>query len=575
MTERILVVEDSQTQAELVRLVLEDEGYQVVVAENGRVALERIKESPPDLVLSDIMMPEMDGHELCQAMKADEGTRVIPVVMLTSLQAQHDRIRALENGADDFLSKPVDPDELVARVRSLLRLKAVYDKLLQHDQRETQRVLVAEDSRTEAENLRALLEEAGYEIELVTDGRSALARARAAPPDLVLTDVIMPEMDGVAFCRALKAADATRRIPVIMLTSLQERGDRILALEAGADDFLTKPIDRAELLARARSLLRLKALHDQLTQRGDEIARQAEELAKTNAELVQLTVELEDRVAARTAELESKTEELKATSQQLWQTAKLATMGELAASVAHELNNPLATVSLRIESMLASTAEDDQRRRSLEIVDAEVERMARLVARLLEFSRHTERQISTIDLPSEIANSLELVQGYVRNRRVTPVTEYASGPLTILADRQQLRQVLLNLITNACDAMESGGTLTIRVYREDSAAVQLAPDRRTDNGGQEGRPTVVIEIADTGSGISPADLARVTEPFFTTKPEGKGTGLGLAICRRIVQEHAGKLEIASEVGVGTTIRVKLPAPETGPNGGGRGNYGPA
>jgi signal transduction histidine kinase len=348
---------------------------------------------------------------------------------------------------------------------------------------------------------------------------------------------------------------------VVLVTAASDREGRARALDAGADDFLATPVDRAELLTRVRSLLRLKDLYDQVAESDDEIARQAAELAATNSELMKLTAELEERVAARTAELEAKNEEIKNMSQQLWQTAKLATMGEHAASIAHELNNPLATISLRIESMLYSVGPDDPNHRALEIVDGEVERMAKLVARLLEFSRRGEQQVTTVDIPSEIESALELVQTYLRNRRVESVTDFGAGQLMVHADRQQFRQVMLNVITNGCDAMPDGGSLTIRVQRVRSEEHSSEPDPdqnyvRTTN-------SIVIEISDTGTGISPEVLPHILEPFFTTKPQGRGTGLGLAICRRIVQEHNGKLEIQSEVGLGTTIRIVLPATDNG------------
>ena len=248
--------------------------------------------------------------------------------------------------------------------------------------------------------------------------------------------------------------------------------------------------------------------------------------------------------------LQSKGEEVKVMSQQLWQAAKLAAVGELAASIAHELNNPLATVSLRVESLLAQTPADDPKRRLLEVVEQEVERMADLVANLLQFSRRGQPRASTVDLGEDLVKTLELVQHHMRNRRIRVVQELAPDVPAIQADRQLLRQVFLNLLTNAGDAMPEGGTLTLRV-----ALGSLEGDRQA----------VVIEFADTGVGILPEHLPRVMEPFFTTKDEGKGTGLGLAICRRAVQEHGGAMHITSEVGKGTTVRIALPVGGGGVN----------
>jgi signal transduction histidine kinase len=243
------------------------------------------------------------------------------------------------------------------------------------------------------------------------------------------------------------------------------------------------------------------------------------------------------------AAVQATSDKLRAMSQQLWQTAKLATMGELAASIAHELNNPLATVSLRIESLLTQAPEDDPRRHAFTVIAQEVDRMGTLVANLLQFSRHSQPQISSIDVCEELDNTLALIEYHLRNHQITVVRQFAPEVPLLQADRQQLRQVFLNLLTNASDAMPQGGTLTLRV---------------TTGSLEPAVPAVVIAFLDTGVGITPEDMPKVLEPFFTTKPEGQGTGLGLPICQRIVQEHRGTIELSSTVGQGTTIRLTLP-----------------
>jgi len=246
------------------------------------------------------------------------------------------------------------------------------------------------------------------------------------------------------------------------------------------------------------------------------------------------------------AAMRAKQEELLAMTQQLWQSSKLATMGELAAGIAHELNNPLATVSLRTESLLRQFSNRDPKRGALKIIEQEVERMGNLVSNLLQFSRRNHPQISTIDVYQEIENTLDFIEYHLCSRQINVVREFADALPSLHADNQQLRQVFLNLLTNASDAMTQGGTLTLRVAAG-----------RTEHGAS----AIVIEFADTGVGIKPEDLLKVWEPFFTTKEEGKGTGLGLAICRRIVEEHKGTINIESEVGQGTTVRITLPPTE--------------
>ena len=292
-----------------------------------------------------------------------------------------------------------------------------------------------------------------------------------------------------------------------------------------------------ELVETNRGLLALAMeLEERVKELTAEVGAADEELERTNSELLQLTLELDDRVA----ELQTKNEEIRAVSQQLWQAAKLATMGELAASIAHELNNPLATVSLRVEMLLGTMAPDAPQRRALEVIQREVERMGQLVGNLLQFTRRGQQQVSTLDVCEEIECTLELIRYHLHNRHIAVVRQFAPDVPMVQADRQQLRQLFLNLFTNASDAMPQGGTLTVHV--------------RTDPPGQQ----VEIAISDTGMGIAVDDLPRVMEAFFTTKPEGRGTGLGLPICRRIVQEHQGTLYIVSTLYEGTTVLVTLP-----------------
>ena len=295
----------------------------------------------------------------------------------------------------------------------------------------------------------------------------------------------------------------------------------------------------------------------------EDLARRCAQ-AVENAQLYRAASEAEERVRVLNAELEARVDELRAMSQQLWQAAKLATMGELAASIAHELNNPLGTISLRIESLLARTSDDHPNHRPLTIVEQEVERMAGLVSNLLHFSRSSAGpQISTVDVRVELENTLELMHYHLRNREVAVVQEFADDVPLIHADRQRLRQVFLNLFANATDAMPEGGTLTLRVRPAEAGRAGSTVTDAPARGAASRPPALVIEIADTGVGIDPVLLGRVLEPFYTTKPEGKGTGLGLAICRRIVQEHHGTFELESAPGRGTTVRIMLPTSNGG------------
>jgi signal transduction histidine kinase len=444
------------------------------------------------------------------------------------------------------------------------------------------KILIVEDSITQAMQLQHILEENGCDATVVSNGSEALRSISKSKPMVVISDIIMPEMDGYELCRQIKSSAAYRDISVILLTSLSQPQAVIWALQCGADKFLTKPYDENHLLSTIRHLNENLKSQDPLQKainvsyRGEtylidsnrtqiislllstyesavnknlELIEAQDELKRLNQGLEEivnkktavLLVEVNERKAAEAA-LQASSDEVKTMSQQLWQAAKLATMGELASSIAHELNNPLATVSLRVESLIAQTTGDDPRRRELEIIGQEVERMGNLVSNLLQFSRRSQPQISTVNVCDEIEKTLELVHYHLRKHNIAVAREFKpEGPL-IHADRQQLRQLFLNLFTNASDAMPEGGTLTIRVTER--------PEEKQ----------ICIEIADTGMGIPPEILPKVLEPFYTTKPEGKGTGLGLAICRRIAQAHNGTLNITSEGGPGNGTRVCITLP---------------
>lgn len=256
-----------------------------------------------------------------------------------------------------------------------------------------------------------------------------------------------------------------------------------------------------------------------------------DELAATNQGLLALTLELEQ-----------KNEEAQAAAHLLMQMARLSTIGELAASIAHELNNPLAIISLRIESLMEQIPSEDAKQKLLKIISSEVDRMSNLISNLLDFShRNNQRVISSVDVCRETEYCLELIDFRFRKGRIQ-INRFFQPELPLLeVDRAQLRQLFLNLFTNASDAMSHGGVLTISIRQELS-----------------GKPCIAIDIRDDGAGIHPDDLGRVMEPFYTTKPEGKGTGLGLSICRRIVHENMGSITIASELGRGTTVSIRFP-----------------
>jgi two-component system NtrC family sensor kinase len=232
--------------------------------------------------------------------------------------------------------------------------------------------------------------------------------------------------------------------------------------------------------------------------------------------------------------------------QRLTETEKLAAVGQLAAGVMHEINNPLATILACCEALALRTADLAPPDRHgydeyLKIIDTEVQRCRRIVESLLDFSRPKGGDKKPTDVNGVVERTLFLLKHHARFKRLNVVRQLATGLPTVLADHERLIQSFMALMLNALDAMDSRGTLTVRS--------RFNPDR-----GDE----ILLEFIDTGTGIKREDLPKIFEPFFTTKPQGRGTGLGLSICYGIIAEHRGRIDVESQVGVGSNFRVYLP-----------------
>ena len=282
MTARILVVDDIPANVKLLEVKLTAEYFDVVTASDGPSALELARSEAPDLILSDVMMPGMDGFELCRKLKADPETAHIPLVMVTALSDVADRVRGLEAGADDFLTKPVNDIALFARVRSLARLKQMMDELRVRqaasgegtvvtesdieaaDGLTDARILLADPSETLAGKVKDYLAEDGHSTQHVKSGREALDLGRAEPFDLLIVSLHLGQEDGLRLCSQFRSHDETRHVPILLLLDDEDLPRLPKGLEIGVTDYLIKPIDRNELRARTRTQIRRRRYHDKL-----------------------------------------------------------------------------------------------------------------------------------------------------------------------------------------------------------------------------------------------------------------------------------------------------------------------
>ena len=282
MSARILVVDDVDVNVRLLEAKLTIEYYDVLSCTDGATALAIAAEHQPDLILLDVMMPGMDGFETCRRLKAQAETRHIPVVLVTALDGRQDRIRGLEAGADDFLTKPIDDVILFARVKSLTRLKQVMDELREREESgrrlgvdsdkaarlrsEGGRVLIVDDDMRQAEKMSAELS-SEHRVTIESDPEAALVAAKGAL-DLIIVNVAAAGFDGLRIVAQAKSGDA-RRAPILAVVEPAERPRMVKALELGAADILPRPIDTEELSARVRTQIRRKRYTDFLRQKLD------------------------------------------------------------------------------------------------------------------------------------------------------------------------------------------------------------------------------------------------------------------------------------------------------------------
>jgi two-component system cell cycle response regulator len=281
MSARILVVDDFATNRKLLEARLSAEYFDVILASNGPEALTICAAGECDIVLLDVMMPEMDGFEVCRRLKQDPNTHHIPVVMVTALDQPADRVRGLEAGADDFLTKPIDEIALAARVRSLGRLKVAFDELrarvaasaaygateqlaaaMQEDKRPGT-ILLVEDRVTSANHIKTAFRDL-HAVDVEADPQQAFFKASDGHYDLIIISLGLEGHDGLRLCSQLRSLARTRHIPILIITETEDRPKLLRGIELGINDYLVRPIDRNELKARVRTQIRRMRYADHL-----------------------------------------------------------------------------------------------------------------------------------------------------------------------------------------------------------------------------------------------------------------------------------------------------------------------
>jgi two-component system, NtrC family, sensor kinase len=540
----IVVVEDSETQAFKLRMLLEEQGWEISIAGAAESALAALGDPLPDLILCDYNLPGMRGDEFCRRIRMNLNTRGIPILMITASAPETAEIQSLESGADGYVSKSESVEILIARIRALLRKAPAQGATLnpQDSAFGTARLLAIDDSSTYLAFLGEELRNQGYEVQTASTGIQGLNRLVDEKFDCVLVDLQMAEMDGVEVCRRIAAIQSLNSgVPVIIVTGGAQPGDLNRALQAGADDFVSKSGDLAVLRARVQALMRRRLIQEDNGRVVEELKARELEVSHDRAEreISDTRLAMAEKLVQANHDLEEANRKLKQTQAQLIQNEKMASLGQLVAGIAHEINNPLAFVVNNlfiVESGLEGLNAELERSLS----EPSLQKMRKALARLGEMKQGLDRvdegEFKTVDVVETIDAVLLLLKHKMNGR--IQVEKHYVPERTLYCYAGRLHQVLMNLIANAVDAIAGEGKIAI-------ATSQTARD-------------FLISIQDSGAGIPEEIRNKIFDPFFTTKPIGQGTGLGLAISYGIVQDHGGSIEVQSEPGVGTEFIVKIP-----------------
>ena len=523
----VLVVDDQPENIDVLSNILRSD-YKVKAATNGNKALQIIQQKEqPDLILLDIMMPGMDGYEVCEKLKEQGLAGNIPVIFISALQNVEDRVKAFTSGGVDYITKPVQPEEVKARVRVHVQLKMAQQQLKQaNDELEAR---VRERTREVEVAYDNLHESFKQIVESENKYRSLLD---AAPDGVILVDELgLIEMVNREAC-LLFSYEANE---------LVGQGVEIL-IPSRAKSFANMRLNNLKKSMK-REPIKDKRLHA-VRKDGSEFLADVNFSPVETSEGIKLIVDVRD-ITER--------EQLYA---QLQQAQKMEAIGHLTGGIAHDFNNMLASIMgfTQLAMDLSEDFENEKLNEYLQEVNQAGERARDLIAQMLSFSRRdNEKELLPLKLPILIKEIVTMLRPMLPSSIGIDYKLDGEVPM-VKADPVKIHQVLMNLCINARDALEGHGKITLCLSLT-SLDKGICSSCHNPVDGE----FVEIIITDDGSGIKKKHLNKIFDPFFTTKEVGKGTGMGLSVVHGIMHDHHGHIILESKPGKGTKFRLLFPA----------------
>ncbi len=498
---QILLVEDDQDQAFVVSYYLKSKGYEIDWCNTAKAAARKAFHHNYQLILLDVMLnSEQDGFQLCEFFKTTPTIQDIPIIMLTAKTAVKDRVNGLKLGADDYITKPFNKEELLARIESILERK---NKIKYVEQ--------FRDILENTDDIVLLLDLNGYIDHANRQAKKTIPELdnKKNPVKFInIFDEMFSSAISTFFHRVLKGFEVKGTG-----WRLKNKNNNIDSVDANL-----LPIHKGELIIGVGCIL------------------------KDSSQRIKAIKEFEQKNRDLQQKVESTSALLNEVQQKLILSEKLAVMGELAAAIAHEIRNPLNTINSSIYYLFKKIQSSDPKiDEHLSIIKQEIQRTQKIITNLLEFSRKSNAKQSEIDINEILNQTILLVEnelsihGIELNQKLDPVKK-------CLVNSDDVKQIFLNLVLNAKDAMPDGGKLTIKT-------------------GMEGKEKIIVEITDTGKGIPQNMLDKIFDPFFTTKNEKHGVGIGLSIVHSAIERNNGTITVKSKEKKGSTFIISLPVSE--------------